>query len=435
MKQALKDRWSKLDPKVKQRAVIGGIVAAFVLLGVASYNTDGGSARSRAQTKIANELLPKEASRDLGVSGVASDVARLQEESRKKDDQITKLQSQLAKLGSQGQGGSLAASTATNRELQTLREEIRKLRDDKSRGATGPAGPSTSTSTSTGAAPRPGSQTMGPPTPRGGSAEPTGGGTFPAASPASAPASTGGIRTITEGSGVAAAAAGGKAAAIPASKMLDKDGREKVPTTHIPRGAIMTGAIITGLDAPTGKGAMRDPIPVLVRIKHEAILPNRYRADVKECFLLASGHGDLASERAYLRAVGISCIRNDRKIIDIDVEMYAVGTDGKAGVRGRLVSKQGQVIAKAALAGIAQGFSQALTSNRYNSYGNQSGGVDYDYAMQNGTAYGAGSAFDRIAKYYLDLADQIFPVIEIDAGQKISFVMVKGASMGVLRDP
>ncbi len=30
-------------------------------------------------------------------------------------------------------------------------------------------------------------------------------------------------------------------------------------------------------------------------------MPNRFRADVRECFLIVSGYGDLSSERAYLR--------------------------------------------------------------------------------------------------------------------------------------
>lgn len=80
-------------------------------------------------------------------------------------------------------------------------------------------------------------------------------------------------------------------------------------------------------------------------------------------------------------------------------------------------------------ASIAQGFSSQSYGSY--SYGNNSG-VDFGRAGEMGVGRGVGSAFDRIAKYYLDLADQVFPVVEIDAGQKVSFVMVKGESMGVL---
>ncbi len=32
-----------------------------------------------------------------------------------------------------------------------------------------------------------------------------------------------------------------------------------------------------------GQGARQQPTPALVRIKHDALLPNRFRADVREC--------------------------------------------------------------------------------------------------------------------------------------------------------
>jgi conjugal transfer pilus assembly protein TraB len=41
----------------------------------------------------------------------------------------------------------------------------------------------------------------------------------------------------------------------------------------IPAGAILSGVLLNGLDAPTGQGARKDPTPALLRIKHDAILP------------------------------------------------------------------------------------------------------------------------------------------------------------------
>ncbi|MDJ1478821.1 TraB/VirB10 family protein [Bacillus sp. LS15-K4] len=86
----------------------------------------------------------------------------------------------------------------------------------------------------------------------------------------------------------------------------------------------------TGLDAPTHESARREPFPALLRIQKEAILPNRFRADIKECFLIAAGYGDLSSERAYLRGETISCVREDGGVIETRLDSYAVGEDGKA---------------------------------------------------------------------------------------------------------
>ena len=118
--------------------------------------------------------------------------------------------------------------------------------------------------------------------------------------------------------------------------------------------------LLNGLDAPTGQGARQQPTPALVRIKHDALLPNRFRADVKECFVIVGGFGDLGSERAYLRAETLTCVRIDGGVIEVPLDAYAVGEDGKVGIRGRLVSKQGALLAKALQAGFLIAFSKSM---------------------------------------------------------------------------
>jgi conjugal transfer pilus assembly protein TraB len=79
----------------------------------------------------------------------------------------------------------------------------------------------------------------------------------------------------------------------------------------VPAGAILSGVLLNGLDAPTGQGARNDPTPALLRIKRDAILPKRFRADVRECFVIVGGFGDLGSERALLRSETLTCVRTD----------------------------------------------------------------------------------------------------------------------------
>jgi conjugal transfer pilus assembly protein TraB len=418
-----REKWANLPPKRRQQFTTFGALGAVLLFAfVLISGGGGGPSNHNAQEKIANELLTKDSARDLGITGVAKDVDNMRLEMQRKDEQIAKLQGQVTQM-TRASGKGSASDPAVANELKELRDQIEAVK----RGGTG---------ASTGGAPVNPAALEGPahaPINRGGATGPMVGPmpSAPGQGPrvgqaAPAPSPFGMIRTVNSNGDTA----NGGAGASPQVPAKASNVPEKIPTQYIPSGSIMTGVIITGLDAPTGKNAIKDPVPLLVRIKHDAILPNRYLSDVKECFILAAGHGDLASERAYLRAETISCIRNDKKVIDIKVEMFAVGADGKAGVRGRLISKQGQMIAKASLAGIAQGFATAFTGTRY-TVNPQS--PDYGMAAQGGAMSGVGSAFDRIAKYYLDLADQIFPVIEIDAGQKISFVMVKGESMGTLQ--
>ena len=202
----------------------------------------------------------------------------------------------------------------------------------------------------------------------------------------------------------------------------------------IPAGAILSGVLLNGLDAPTGQGARKDPTPALLRIKHAAILPNRFRADVRECFVIVGGFGDLGSERALLRSETLTCVRTDGGVIEVPLDAYAVGEDGKVGVRGRLVSKQGALLAKALQAGFLTSFAKVFT--QVPSIPISTGGSQMQFqsmftpqAAAAGAAGGVGGAMDRLADYYMEMAEQTFPVLEVDAGRAVELIVNKGVSL------
>ncbi|MBF0391711.1 MAG: TraB/VirB10 family protein, partial [Alphaproteobacteria bacterium] len=210
---------------------------------------------------------------------------------------------------------------------------------------------------------------------------------------------------------------------------------EETLAAYLPAGSMVTGVLVTGMDAATGKGAMRDPMPALFRVKHEAILPNRFRSDIRECFMMLGGYGDLSAERAMLRGETISCVRKDGRILEANLPAYAVGEDGKVGVRGRLVSKTGQLLANALMAGFAEGVSKAfdvrpipVISTTPSSTTQYQGSFSAESA-QSAAVGGMGSALDRIAQFYIDMAGETFPVVEVDAGRRIDLILSKGVPL------
>ena len=204
-------------------------------------------------------------------------------------------------------------------------------------------------------------------------------------------------------------------------------------TGYVSAGSFVRVALLGGLDAPTGGQAQTNPLPILMRTQENAFLPNRYRFEIKECFILASSYGDMSSERAFARLENLSCVRRDGKAVDIAVKGYVVGEDGKAGMRGRLISKQGQILANALLAGIGSGMGQAFqnstTTQSINPLGSTST-VNQGQQFKNGISSGIGKTLDRLSQYYIDLADKLFPVIEIDAGRTVEVVFTKGFEFG-----
>lgn len=216
-------------------------------------------------------------------------------------------------------------------------------------------------------------------------------------------------------------------------------GKESVPSANdnnttldnfIPVG-ILPGTLLGGMDAPTGGQAQSNPLPALIKLSADAILPNKYRADVKECFVIVSGHGDISSQRAYMRTDVLSCVRADQSVIEVKIEGNVFDETGVLGVRGTLVSKQGQLLANglrtAIVSGIGQGFSQGnttFTSSPFGTLSSTTGGTGDQF--RRGFGNGMGNALNNLANYYIRLAEQTFPVIEVQAGRKVDVVLTKG---------
>ncbi|MES2260633.1 MAG: TrbI/VirB10 family protein [Pseudomonadota bacterium] len=205
--------------------------------------------------------------------------------------------------------------------------------------------------------------------------------------------------------------------------------------TYLPVGFIR-GELLTGIMAPTGGQAQADPLPVLIRLLDNAVLPNYYRSEVKECFVIASGYGRVSDSRAYMRTVNLSCVRSDGQPhpLEVKIEGNVLGEDGMLGVQGRLVTMQGQMLANALRAGIVsgigQGFAQGGSTFSATPFGtlatSQEGLGD---RMQRGVAGGVGKALDNLANYYIKLAEATFPVIEVGAKRQVHIMLTRGVRL------
>jgi conjugal transfer pilus assembly protein TraB len=199
--------------------------------------------------------------------------------------------------------------------------------------------------------------------------------------------------------------------------------------TYIPSGSFFKAQLVASLDAPTGGNAEQNPHPVLLMVTDNAFLPNRFRSKVKECHVLASGYGDISSERVNLRTEKMSCVLKDGTVIDTKLDAYIAGEDGKAGLRGNLVSKQGALIANAMLAGtlggIGQGLAQAATTVTQTGTGAVTS-VSPNQALEFGLTSGSGSAMNKLADYYIKAAEKTFPILEVSAGRDVTVILLSG---------
>ncbi len=215
----------------------------------------------------------------------------------------------------------------------------------------------------------------------------------------------------------------GKAAAVP----------KRTSKNYLPAGSFAKVKLLSGMDAPTGALARTQPTPVFIVVKDRGTLPNDFRSNVRECKIIGAAYGDLSAERAYIRLETLSCVTPDDEIVEVAVKGYVAGEDGKAGLRGDVVSKQGQMIGKAALAGLASGLgtsiSQAYTQVSTNPLGAVQTVDPKDIGKQ-GLAQGAATALEKIADFYIARAEELFPVIEIGAGRTVDIVITEGVPLG-----
>lgn len=215
-------------------------------------------------------------------------------------------------------------------------------------------------------------------------------------------------------------------------KAAEKKSKKK--TVYLPP-SFMEATMLSGLDAPTTEGGKGEPVPVLLRIRDLAFLPNQIRANLKGCFVISEGHGSLADERAHLRITSISCLsKKGTAVIDQHVKGFVVDSDGKIGLRGTVVSKMGAIVARSVIAGFFSGIGDAIkaqTTTVSVSPLGQTQTIDPNQLLTAGAGGGISSAAQQISKFYLDLARQTMPVIEVGAVRDVTLVISEGVELEI----
>lgn len=223
-----------------------------------------------------------------------------------------------------------------------------------------------------------------------------------------------------------------------AGKANQKTNKKANPTVYLPP-SFTEASLLSGVVAPTSDVSNKKPIPMIIRIKDLAVLPNEYKEDLKGCFVIAEGQADLSQERVEARMVTLSCISKDGKsLIDQKVKGWVVDGDGRAGMRGKVVAKFGAHVARVAVAGFMKGFGEAFqeSSYDYNSsvYGSTTKtlkNTDPSTLSRAGVGGGVVAVADDLEKFYLNLAEQTLPCVEVGPAKDITLVFSEGVDLEI----
>ena len=217
---------------------------------------------------------------------------------------------------------------------------------------------------------------------------------------------------------------------------LVADAVAKPVSTWLPAGAHAEAVVLAGVDASAGVSSQGDPRPVLLRITGPAWTAaedgTALAVDVDGCTVTGAAHGDLSSEKVYVRFRTMTCAGPEPgTVIETDVAGFVAGS-GKTGVRGPVVSREGALVEKAFLAGMVSGLGQGVSQ----AFQPQAVATGTGAAVANtglgdigraGLGAGAGSAGQKVADYMIRRAEQYQPVVQLQAGTKVTLVFLEGA--------
>ncbi len=224
-------------------------------------------------------------------------------------------------------------------------------------------------------------------------------------------------------------------------KKAAQDKTPEAPSITIPVNSALDGVMLSGINArqpgsSTGAAggsvsALNVGAPFVTKLKGNAILPNGWKlSQLGDCFMGGSAVAILSTERANAIADTISCIAPNGEIWEAPVKAYALDVDGTLGIAGKVVSKQGSILMQTALAGLASGLGTALAPTALPSYSMATSGSTQGYQLPNssfivGSAVGQGvsSAAAQLSKFYLEYAREIFPVVEVVAGTRVTWIL------------
>jgi len=214
----------------------------------------------------------------------------------------------------------------------------------------------------------------------------------------------------------------------------------KTTDLYFPAGTYSKAVITSGVAASTATNAQSNPQPMMLRLVDNGNLPRGFKSRVKDAVILGACYGDISSERVLCRLETMSWVEPDGTTVEKKVEGWVIGEDGRAGLRGQVVDRSGDVAREAFGAGILSGISnffkfQAQSSVYPVTPFGSTNALSNKEALQGAAASGAGSALDRLADFSIKRAEQMQPVIMVASGRVVDIVFKAGVDLSPVQQP
>lgn len=222
------------------------------------------------------------------------------------------------------------------------------------------------------------------------------------------------------------------------SKIIKQKKKIKKIGEYIPANSYAQAKLIAGVDAGVGISSEANPRQTLLRITGEVVSAGIGADYVKTerligCLLSAKAVGDISSEKAYLDGVLLTCAVDKHTAVEVPVKAY-ITSHAKSGIRGEVVSREGDMVLKSFLSGLASGFGSgiqqmsqpgfSMSGSGFSSSAPKAGDI-----FRSGIGSGASNSTDALSQYFIKRAEQYQPVISVDEGIEVYVVFQEGFSL------
>lgn len=185
------------------------------------------------------------------------------------------------------------------------------------------------------------------------------------------------------------------------------------------------GTLINGGNLKTMSEGTKETLPIVISLDTKLKTPNNEEMDLRECFVRGAGKADFTSATAEITITNIQCHLVDSEgnhyKINKDVEGWVFDEVGGYGVKGRLITKEGEIIAKALPLAFLQTGLSIMTENARTSRNTTSnaGVIEFSTAPAQVGANAGRTIIDKMGDLWLKYIDGLNPKVNLRPGREV----------------
>lgn len=204
---------------------------------------------------------------------------------------------------------------------------------------------------------------------------------------------------------------------------LEKNEEDKEIKEFYLSGGFAVGTLLTGGNFNTLSEGEKDTIPVTLSIDSKLKTPNNEEMDLRDCFVRGAGKADFTSQTAEVTLTNIQCNLIDSKGNHYKINKEIIGwlwdENGEYGAKGRLITKEGEIISKALPLAFMQTAMEIMTNKSQQTTTNRDGVISLTGTSAAFGANASDTIIDKIGDKWLKYMDGLNPKVNLRPGRQL----------------